>query len=186
MIYSTQGVPEEHLGSTYDNFDWEGKKLLRQYLEQLIKGTRETGMVFIGKPGVGKTHLMVATYFALQQADVLPGSDVVFFDWQCMLNYLRAGFDLRIRADMAVEKLCSAKYLILDDIKPESQGEFWKQILELIFEFCYNNKTRILLSTNADSRDELVSRWGLMDYHVSRLSHMADIVVLKGKDRRVE
>jgi len=85
-----------------------------------------------------------------------------------------------------MERICRVKYLIIDDIKPESRGEFWKEILELIFEYCYNNKTKILLSTNADSKDELVERWGLMDYHVSRLSHMADIMVLKGKDRRAE
>ena len=186
MIYSKAGVPEEHLNSTFDNFDWTDKGVLRQYLDQFVAGTRDVGMVFIGNPGVGKTHLMVATYFALQQRDVLPGSEVVFFDYQNLLNYLRSGFELKVRADAAVDKICTAKYLIIDDIKPESRGEFWKEILELVFEYCYNNKTKILLSTNADSKDELVERWGLMDYHVSRLSHMADIIVLKGKDRRAE
>lgn len=184
MIYSTAGVPEEHIHSTFENFDWTDKQVLKQYLEHFVSGTREAGMVFIGKPGVGKTHLMVATYFALQNAGVFPGSEVVFFDYQCLLNHLRDGFDLKIRADMAMERLCSAKYLIIDDIKPEARGEFWKEILEQIFEYCYNNKTKILLSTNADDKDELVSRWGLMDYHVSRLSHLADIIVLKGSDRR--
>jgi len=186
MIYSTQGVPEEHIKSTYENFDWTEKKILKQYLEGFVNGTRDVGMVFIGKPGVGKTHLMAATYFALQQNDVLPGSDVVFFDYQCLLNHLREGFSLKISADAAMERLCRVRYLIIDDIKPESRGEFWKEILELIFEYCYNNKTKILLSTNADSKDELVERWGMADYHVSRLSHMADIMVLKGKDRRAE
>jgi DNA replication protein DnaC len=185
MIYSTQNVPEQHLKSTFDTFDWGERKALRSHLEEFIAGTRE-GLVFIGKPGVGKTHLMVATYFALQEKDVLPGSEVIYFDWQMFLTYIKNGFDLKIGMDNAIERVCAVKYLILDDIKPEPQGTFWKQVLESVLECCYNNKTKLMLSTNADNKEELVERWGLTDYHLSRLTALSDTILLKGKDRRTE
>jgi len=186
MIYSKQGVPEEHKNSTYDSFDWTNKEQLREILLQFVSGEREKGLVLIGKPGVGKSHLMVGTYFELQEKGIFPGSGVVYFDYQNLLNYLRDGFQLKIRGDAAIESLCMVRYLIIDDIKPEPRGEFWKEILEQIFEYCYNNQTKILLSTNADDSDELISRWGLMDYHVSRLTHMADVIALQGEDYRAK
>lgn len=185
MIYSTANVPEQHLSSTYDNFDWTEKKTLRGHLEQFIAGRRD-GFVFIGGPGVGKTHIMVATYYALQNAGFFPGSDVIYFDWQALLAYIKSGFDLNVGMDASIEQICSAKFLLLDDIKPESQVTFWKNVFEQILECCYNNKTKLILSTNADNKEELVERWGLTDYHTSRLSALVDIVVLKGKDRRLE
>ena len=186
MIFSHVNVPKSHLHCTYDNYDWsEGKRLLRGHLEKFMSKDRK-GMVFIGNPGLGKTHLMTATYFALQNKGVLPGSQVIYFDWQELLNYLRDGFASKIRADEAVNKISSVEYLILDDIKPESKGEFWKDMLTEIIEYSYNAETMLLLSTNADSADELIERWSLSDYHVSRLTFCCDIVFLKGRDRRVE
>jgi len=185
VIYSTLNIPQSHLNCTFDNYDFsDGKKLLRDHLDKFVAGSRK-GIVFIGKPGVGKTHLLVSSYFALQNRDVLPGSQVIYFDYQELLNYLREGFSSSIRADTAVNKLCSVEYLLVDDIKPESTGEFWHQILTQIIEYSYNAKTKLMLSTNADSQEELVERWRLSDYHLSRLIALCDIVTLKGVDRRM-
>lgn len=185
MVYSMVNVPESHYSCRWDSFDWENKKLLRGYLESFVKGNRK-GITFIGKPGVGKTHLMVATYLELQKTGKLPGSQVIFWDWMDLLKYLRQGFDHKIRADVTVPKMCEVEYLLIDDVKPESTGSFWQQMLELVIESAYNSTTKIILSTNADDNEELITRWNLSDYHVSRLGSLTDIIVLKGKDKRVE
>lgn len=186
MIFSRVNVPDSHLLSTFESFDWsEGKKMLKGHFELFTQAKRK-GMVLLGEPGRGKTHLMVATYYDLQHKGLFPGSDVIFFDWQMLLNYLRAGFSSDIRADIAVQKICGAKFLLVDDIKPEPRGDFWKQILEQLIEHSYMNKVKIIFSTNADNFNELVTRWGLQDYHASRLLHIADIMVLRGIDRRIE
>jgi len=82
--------------------------------------------------------------------------------------------------------MCEVEYLLIDDVKPESTGSFWQQMLELVIESAYNSTTKIILSTNADDNEELITRWNLSDYHVSRLGSLTDIIVLKGKDKRVE
>jgi len=185
-ISSMVGVPHSHLHCRYSNFDWsDGKKLLQDHLEKFAQGKRK-GFVFIGNPGVGKSHLMVSTYADIQTKGFSPGSDVIFFCWEDLLNYLRDSMSLKIRADGLIAKICATKYLIIDDIKPDAQGssQFWKQMLEGIIETTYNNEVKLILSTNADDKEELVDRWCLSDYHVSRLSTLTDVIVLKGRDRR--
>jgi len=82
MIFSYTGVPDSHKRCTFDSFKWtEGKKGLRTALEEFAGGSGK-GMVLIGKPGIGKTHLMVATYLYAQDKYMkFPGSDIIFFDW---------------------------------------------------------------------------------------------------------
>lgn len=185
-MISSVGVPSSHLKCSFDNYDWSGKDGLRPYIESFCTGDRN-GLILIGKPGVGKTHLMVAAYRYLQDLGIMPGSEVIFFEWQSLLNYLRDGFECKIRADHAMTRLTACRYLIVDDIKPDAAGtsQFWHQILELIIEHCYANKTHVLFSTNADNKDELVERWQISDYHESRLAALANVVTVKGKDRRM-
>lgn len=186
MIYSMVNVPQSHLNCRLDNYDWGGgKKLLRDHLERFADDKRK-GITFLGKPGVGKTHLMVATYVAIQERGYLPGSQVVYWDWMDLLTYLRQGFGFHIRADEAMMKLCATKFLLVDDIKPESVGTFWREMIELLIESTYNNNTKLIVSTNADGQEELISRWNLSDYHFSRIVSLTDIIILKGKDRRIE
>lgn len=188
QISSMTGAPHSHWHCRYSNFDWsDGKKLLQDHLDKFAQGKRK-GFVFIGNPGVGKTHLMVAVYADLQIKGFSPGSDIIFFCWEELLNYLRDSMSFKIRADGLIAKICATKYLILDDIKPDAEGssQFWKQMLEGIIETAYNNETKLILSTNADNKEELVDRWCLSDYHVSRLSELCDVILLKGKDRRIE
>jgi DNA replication protein DnaC len=185
MIFSMQNIPEEHRECRLDTFEWKGKEKLKEAIDAFVEGKRK-GLVLLGNPGVGKTHLMVAMYIRLQELGNLPGSDVLYFDFQEMLNAFRAGFNEKIRADAFMARICSMKYLLIDDIKPEQMGAFWRQILEQFLEYSYNKQTKIVLSTNAEDSGQMIERCGLADYHVSRLGEMTDTFVLKGKDYRLE
>lgn len=63
------GVPEKYMNATLDNFNTEAfhSRLLhtwaREYLEKFSEGTREKrskGALLMGRPGTGKTHIVVA------------------------------------------------------------------------------------------------------------------------------
>lgn len=187
MIFSTVGIPRTHQNCSFKNFQSKNLDKIKALLIDQTLVQKKKGAILIGPPGVGKTHLLVATFYKAQELKYIPGANIIFFDWQEFLNWLRGGFDLSVRADLLVTKICKQlDFLILDDIRPEPRGSFWKEILELVIEAAYINQTILLSSTNADNATDLLDRWQLTDYHASRLKAMCDIITMRGKDYRLK
>ena len=177
-------IQESHYHCSLDNFDWEGKATLKLMVEGILSGERKKGLVLIGDPGVGKTHLMVGLFRKLLEMGKLPGADVLYLEWQSFLQNTFDTMKIGVKPENVINCFKAGLYIV-DDIRPIWSGRMWADTLKRLIEKVYEEKSSLVLSTNAGTVDELIKRWDLEDYWMSRLCSVADIVLVKGEDRRV-
>src|SRR3979411_1357748 len=100
LIEERAGIPPLYRNASLDNFripddNPPNERALKNVLLTLNKFTREfptektPGLLLIGEPGVGKTHLAVAALRIL----ISRGFEGVFFDYQNLLQKIRSGYD---------------------------------------------------------------------------------------------
>ena len=178
-------LPESHKDCTLDNFKWRSSlNGLKIVLDAFINETREKGLILIGDPGRGKTHLMIGVFKKMQERGLLLGSQLLFIEWVSLVNTVRELLANKIIPEIAIDKILP-RVCIIDDIKTP-KGPLEEAILKHVIEAIYEGNKFVILSTNADDIKGLTARWELTDYHTSRIFSMTDVIRVKGVDWRLE
>jgi DNA replication protein DnaC len=141
---------------------------------------RRENIVFIGKPGVGKSGLAIGL---LRQA-LLSGYRGRFYHAQDLLDELYASLADRSSAKL-IKRLCRYDVLLVDEIgylslKPEQVNAFFKLMGER-----YGKKSTIL-TTNLDYPEwyDLFQRKNLVDALLDRLTHHCITIRIDGPSLR--
>jgi DNA replication protein DnaC len=108
--------------------------------------TPKPGLMFQGNPGVGKTHLAAAVMNEL----VNRGFECVFFDYQNLLDRIRAGYNAAAGAsDKAAYQIAlDTEVLLLDDLGSHRVTEWVEDTVTAIINHRYNAKKAIIVTTN--------------------------------------
>jgi len=176
-------VPPSHSQCSLENFDWKGYQKIKELVDSVLEGKEGRGFVLFGDPGIGKTHLLVGLFRKFVEQGKIIGSEVMFYVWSDLVNEIVMVMQEKVIPEVVMDRLVLPEILIIDDIRP-SWGRVWNDLLKRFIEKSYDRKGRIFLSTNAESVDDLVQRWQLEDYWLSRLKDLVIFVKMKGKDRR--
>ena len=164
----TNGIPNEEIMRT--SFE-----LIRNYANNF--STDSGNMLFIGNPGLGKTHLAmaVAKEVARKGFTVIYGSAI---------NQLRKIENEHFgtqHSDASLDYMLDCELLIIDDLGSEIPSSFYESVLYTIINTRINTSLPTLVTTNLTA-DEMKTRYNARI--VSRLSYNFYMVPFKGQDIR--
>lgn len=170
---------------TLDTFDWNWpKKIPRETIESFLQGRfieRKENILFLGNPGLGKTHLATAIGYAA----ALAGHTVLFANAIDVVNRLQSAVSTH-NLPVALRQYTKPELLILDELGylPLDQhgGDLLFQVVSNRYE-----QGSIILTTN-----KVPAQWpatfnndaALASAILDRLSHHCHTVVLEGESYR--
>lgn len=119
----------------------------RAYVRDFTPGVTRRGLLFIGEPGTGKTHLAVAV---LRSLIARWGAEGVFFDYQQLLEKIRSGYDPACGASdrEAYRVALDSEVLLLDDLGAHRISDWVEDTITQIITHRANHGRPLIATTN--------------------------------------
>lgn len=190
-IFERMKIPKRYRDVSFENYQAikaYGQDLVLNRVKQYINSTdykEGKGLLFVGPPGVGKTHLSVSILkeFFLKKAIV-----GLFRDTRTLLFDLKSTFDGSSSSRELMEEVLTAPILVLDDLGSERLSDWARDILHYIIIHRYNELKPIIITSNFELKsdneieDSLEERMGKAI--VSRIGEICEVIHVKGQDMR--
>ena len=194
----SRSLGDARIPPRYKTADFEGFRTDSDLLVRAVQKCRafveafpvvDKGLLFIGIPGDGKTHLAVAVLRAVIEKT---GAHGLFYDVRALLKVIRDTYNPAVRTTEldVIKPVLTAELLVLDDLGAEKTSDWVDETLNLIVNTRYNERRTTIFTTNyregevdEKSRAEvLVERVGQRIH--SRLHEMCDFVLMPEVDYR--
>jgi DNA replication protein DnaC len=119
----------------------------RAYVRDFTPGVTRRGLLFIGEPGTGKTHLAVAV---LRSLIARWGAEGVFFDYQQLLDKIRSGYDPASGSSdrEAYRMALESEVLLLDDLGAHRVSDWVEDTITQIITYRSNQGRPLIATTN--------------------------------------
>src|SRR5580692_2686837 len=161
-LEESAAIPPLYRNASFDNFSLPrdnpiGHRELANVL-LTVKGfsrefptDKQLGLLLIGEPGTGKTHLAVAALRIL----ISRGFEGLFFDYQNLLDRIRTGYNQASgAADREAYRFAlDAEVLMLDDLGAHRVTEWVEDIVTSIITYRCNNRKPLIATTNLPDPD---------------------------------
>jgi DNA replication protein DnaC len=151
------GIPALYRDASLENFDAQGSVAL-QTVMLLVRGyareypnVEKPGLLLIGNPGTGKTHLAVSVLRIL----ISRGTQGVFYDYQNLLNRIRSSYDPACGAGDrdAYSSALDADVLLLDDLGAQRISDWVEDTVTSLITYRCNHQKPIIATTNLPDAD---------------------------------
>jgi len=208
LLLERANIPPLYRNASFDNFSTlpdnpvahrvlsNAVTLARTFAREFPQPGRKRGLLFIGDPGTGKTHLAVAVLRVLLSR----GFEGVFFDYQDLLERIRQSYDRDsgTTSREALETALECEVLVLDDLGAHRVTDWVEDTITAIITHRCNHQKALIATTNLrdpavgdppipmGAAGELASRYYLAERigarARSRLFEMCHIISTRGAE----
>lgn len=156
-------IPPLYRNASFDNFVVPGEEnpqarreltsvflTVKNFVREFPNESRP-GLLLIGDPGTGKTHLAIA---ALRKI-IEKGFEGLFFDYQNLLDRIRAGYDVNSNssAKEAYREALDSEVMMLDDLGAHRVTDWVEDTITSIVTHRCNNRKALIATTNLPDSD---------------------------------
>jgi len=173
VLEETAGIPPNYANASFESFllpedNPISRKALSKVMVDVRSYTREfpavdrPGLLFIGEPGTGKTHLAVAALRLL----ISRGFEGVFYDYQNLLDRIRASFDKDSGTSdrEAYQRALDSEILLLDDLGAHRVTSWVEDVVTSIITYRCNHRKPLIATTNLPEETVGRKEGGSFDY----------------------
>jgi len=186
-------IPPRYQRCTLDNFlTYQNEELLRA-VESARRFSEafpvvQKGLMLIGPPGIGKTHIAVSV---LRHVVRRTGARGLYYDTRALLKDIRNTYNpVTHTAEMdVIRPVMDAELVVLDDLGAERLTDWVEETMSLIVNTRYNERRATIFTSNyedipaeAVEMNSLIVRVGFRLH--SRLKEMCEFLEYDGPDYR--
>lgn len=197
-LLENAGIPDLYRKASFDNFalPHDNPTAHRQLAAVMLAvrtytrefpATDKPGLMLLGDPGSGKTHLAVAALRVL----ISRGFEGVFWDYSNLLDSIRSGYD---RASGSIDReayrsALDTEILLLDDLGAHRITDWVEDTVTSLITYRCNHRKPLIATTNLpdpDAGSVIVERSGSLPGQVQYKVTLAEKIGTRARSRLFE